>query len=172
MAWCGRKYTLRASEHFAEEVLAPLLRRMHFTSVRYTQGDREYGKDFTFSEVIPFGAMRHYGLQAKAGDITGEVNSVIDQIVGQADDAFKMPILRFIVCGAPVHFYVCGCSEWTLHRQRSGEDHQQDTSWASWVDAPSWIGSRFLNWWRDTGRPRDTNVEVALPMRVLTKKTK
>ena len=76
---------------FCEEVLAPLLRRMQFMSIRYTQGDREYGKDFTFSELTPFGAMRHYGLQAKAGDITGEVNSVIDQIVGQADDAFKMP---------------------------------------------------------------------------------
>lgn len=76
---------------FCEEVLAPLLRRMQFMSVRYTQGDREYGKDFTFSEVTPFGAMRHYGLQAKAGDITGEVNSLIDQIVGQAEDAFKMP---------------------------------------------------------------------------------
>ena len=76
---------------FCEEVLAPLLRRMRFTSIRYTQGDREYGKDFTFSEVTPFGAMRHYGLQAKAGDITGEVKSVLDQIVGQADDAFKMP---------------------------------------------------------------------------------
>ena len=76
---------------FCEEVLAPLLRRMQFVSVRYTQGDREYGKDFTFSEVTSFGTMRHYGLQAKAGDITGEVNSVIDKIVGQVDDAFKMP---------------------------------------------------------------------------------
>ncbi len=76
---------------FCEEVLAPLLRRMQFVSVRYTQGDREYGKDFTFSEITAFGTMRHYGLQAKAGDITGEVNSVIDKIVGQVDDAFKMP---------------------------------------------------------------------------------
>ena len=76
---------------FCEEVLAPLLRRMRFVSVRYTQGDREYGRDFTFSELTAFGAMRHYGLQAKAGDVTGEVNSIIDQLVGQADDAFKMP---------------------------------------------------------------------------------
>lgn len=76
---------------FCEEVLAPLLRRMNFMFVRYTQGDREYGKDFTFTEITPFGAMRHYGLQAKAGDVTGEVNSVIEQIVGQADDAFKIP---------------------------------------------------------------------------------
>lgn len=81
---------------FCEDVLAPLLRRMRFTSIRYTQGDREYGKDFTFSEVTPFGAMRHYGLQAKAGDITGEVKSVIDQIVGQADDAFKMPYYDWV----------------------------------------------------------------------------
>lgn len=76
---------------FCEEVLAPLLRRMKFLSIRYTQGAREYGRDFTFSELTPFGAMRHYGLQAKAGDVTGGVNSAIDQIVGQADDAFKMP---------------------------------------------------------------------------------
>jgi hypothetical protein len=76
---------------FCEEVLAPLLRRMQFLSVRYTQGAREYGKDFTFSELTPFGVMRHYGLQAKAGDVSGEVNSAIDELVGQADDAFKMP---------------------------------------------------------------------------------
>jgi hypothetical protein len=76
---------------FCDEVLAPLLRRMKFISVRYTQGVREYGKDSTFSELTPFGVLRHYGLQAKAGDISGEVNSAIDEIVGQADDAFKMP---------------------------------------------------------------------------------
>ena len=79
---------------FCEEVVAPLLRRMGFLSVRYTQGPREYGKDFTFSELTPFGELRHYGLQAKAGDVSGEVNSVIDQIVGQADDAFKMPYVE------------------------------------------------------------------------------
>ena len=76
---------------FCEEVLAPLLRRMGFLSIRYTQGTREHGRDFTFSELTPFGAMRHYGLQAKAGDVAGGVNSAIDQIVGQADDAFKIP---------------------------------------------------------------------------------
>ena len=76
---------------FCEEVLAPLLRRIGFLSIRYTQGIREHGRDFTFSELTSFGAMRHYGLQAKAGDVSGGVNSAIDQIVGQADDAFKMP---------------------------------------------------------------------------------
>ena len=76
---------------FCEEVLAPLLRRMGFLSVRYMHGVREYGKDFTFSELTPFGVMRHYGLQAKAGDVSGGVNSAIDELIGQADDALKMP---------------------------------------------------------------------------------
>ena len=76
---------------FCEEVLAPLLRRMKFLVVRDTHGVREYGRDFTFSELTPFGTMRHYGLQAKAGDVAGGVNSAIDEIVGQADDAFRMP---------------------------------------------------------------------------------
>ncbi|MYE50679.1 MAG: restriction endonuclease [Gammaproteobacteria bacterium] len=76
---------------FCEEVLAPLLRRMQFLSVRYTHGVREYGRDFTFSELTRFGTIRHYGLQAKAGDVSGGVNSAIDEIVGQADDAYKMP---------------------------------------------------------------------------------
>jgi hypothetical protein len=76
---------------FCTEVLSPLLRRMGFVSVRYLHGVREYGKDFTFSEVSPFSHLRHYGLQAKAGDISGEVNSAIDEIIGQAKDAFAMP---------------------------------------------------------------------------------
>ena len=48
---------------FCTEVLSPLLRRMGFVSVRYLHGVREYGKDFTFSELSPFSHLRHYGLQ-------------------------------------------------------------------------------------------------------------
>lgn len=76
---------------FCTEVLAPLLRRMGFLNVRYTHGNREYGKDFTFSELTQFGDFRHYGLQAKAGDISGGVNAEIDEIIGQIKDGFEMP---------------------------------------------------------------------------------
>ena len=78
---------------FCTEVLSPLLRRMGFVAVHYTQGAREYGKDFTFSEPTRFGHLRHYGLQAKAGDVRGSVNGDIDEIIGQLDDAFKMPYI-------------------------------------------------------------------------------
>jgi hypothetical protein len=64
---------------------------MGFLFVRYTHGKREYGKDFTFSELTPFGNYRHYGLQAKAGDVSGGVNAAIDELLGQIADAFAMP---------------------------------------------------------------------------------
>ncbi len=67
---------------FCRELLHPLLRRMGFLFVRYTHGKKEYGKDFTFSEVTPFGNHRHYGLQAKAGNIAGGVNAAIDELLG------------------------------------------------------------------------------------------
>jgi hypothetical protein len=76
---------------FCRELLLPLLRRMGFLFVRYTHGTREYGKDLTFSELTSFGDHRHYGLQAKAGDISGGVNAAADEILGQIGDAFTMP---------------------------------------------------------------------------------
>lgn len=75
---------------FCTEILFPLLRKMDFVDVRYTHGVKEFGKDFTFSEPTKYGSLRHYGLQAKAGDISGKVNAPIDEIIGQLDDAFTM----------------------------------------------------------------------------------
>ena len=89
MSW--RKEYESNESLFCTEVLSPLLRRMEFMSVRYRHGTREYGKDFTFSELTPFGQMRHYGLQAKAGNVSGEVNSDIDKLIGQIKDSFSMP---------------------------------------------------------------------------------
>ncbi len=76
---------------FCTEVLTPLLRKMRFLSVRYRGGSKEYGKDFTFSELTRFEILRHYGLQAKAGNVRGNVKSDIDEILGQLEDAFSMP---------------------------------------------------------------------------------
>lgn len=76
---------------FCREILEPLLRRMQFLAVRYTHGKKEYGKDFIFAELTPFRDIRYYGLQAKAGDVSGRVNSAVDELIGQIDDAFSMP---------------------------------------------------------------------------------
>jgi hypothetical protein len=76
---------------FCTEIIFPLLRKMGFTDVRYNHGIREYGKDFTFSELTKFGNLRHFAIQAKAGNLRGNVNSEIDEIIGQLNDAFTMP---------------------------------------------------------------------------------
>lgn len=76
---------------FCTEIIFPLLRKMDFNDVRFNHGVREYGKDFTFSEVTKFGNLRHFAIQAKAGNLRGNVNSDIDEILGQLNDAFTMP---------------------------------------------------------------------------------
>ncbi|MDP3444649.1 MAG: hypothetical protein Q8T08_17470 [Ignavibacteria bacterium] len=76
---------------FCTEIIFPLLRKMGFLDVRFSHGVKEYGKDFTFSELTKFGNLRHFALQAKAGNMRGNVNSDIDEIIGQLNDAFTMP---------------------------------------------------------------------------------
>jgi hypothetical protein len=84
---------LQDEKRYANEVLLPLYRSMGFTDVRYSHGEREFGKDITFSELDRFGVLRNYGVQVKIGDVSGEAASEIDKIVGQVDDAFSMPYI-------------------------------------------------------------------------------
>lgn len=76
---------------FCTELIFPLLRKMNFLDVRFNHGVREYGKDFTFSELTKFGNLRHFAIQVKAGNLKGSVNSEIDEIIGQLNDSFSMP---------------------------------------------------------------------------------
>ena len=76
---------------FCTDIIFPLLRKMDFIDVRFSHGIREYGKDFTFSEITKFGNLRHFAIQAKAGNLRGNVNAPIDEIIGQLNDAFTMP---------------------------------------------------------------------------------
>jgi hypothetical protein len=86
-----KKIYEKKEEPFCREVLEPLLRKLGYEYVQYTGGPREGGKDFVFSRRTRFGGFEHYGLQAKAGDMSGAVNSPIDKIVGQIEDAFSLP---------------------------------------------------------------------------------
>lgn len=76
---------------FCEDVLDKLLVKMQYKIVRYIHGGDEYGKDFIFEEDTSFLRPRYYGLQAKAGDISGRAKSKIDMILAQIDDAFAIP---------------------------------------------------------------------------------
>jgi hypothetical protein len=76
---------------FTISILVPLLRKMGFSDVRYNHGKKEYGKDIIFSRRTEFDEYEYWGVQVKFGDVLGGVNSDIDTLVGQAEDAFKMP---------------------------------------------------------------------------------
>lgn len=76
---------------FAIGILVPLFRKMGFSDVRYNHGKKEYGKDIIFSRRTEFDEYEYWGVQVKFGDVSGGINSDIDTLVGQAEDAFKMP---------------------------------------------------------------------------------
>jgi hypothetical protein len=75
---------------FTEELVIPLLNKLGFNHVRYNGGTNEFGKDIVFSETDRLSNERHYAAQVKVGNITGEVNSVVDQILGQIEDTFSI----------------------------------------------------------------------------------
>ena len=87
------KQALRSEEVFSLCVLLPLFRNMGYESVHYNHGQREFGKDIIFSEHDKLGGTRNFGVQVKLGDVSGEANSEIDKLIGQANDAFKMTYL-------------------------------------------------------------------------------
>jgi hypothetical protein len=84
---------LKEEPRFTIELLLPLFRSMRFIDVKYNHSKREFGKDVTFSEMDKFGVRRNYGVQVKAGDLSGEAGAEIDKIIAQIDDAFKIPYI-------------------------------------------------------------------------------
>ena len=76
---------------FTISVIIRLLRKLGFSNVRYSHGCREFGRDVLFARLDEFDGLEFWGAQVKHGDVSGAVGSDIDNIVGQVDDAFKMP---------------------------------------------------------------------------------
>lgn len=86
-----RKDYEKNEKKFSLEILIPLFRKMGFHNISYDHGRSEFGKDITFSEFDKFQQLKHYGVQVKAGNISGNVNSRVDEIIGQIEDAFSLP---------------------------------------------------------------------------------
>lgn len=81
----------RNEADFTVSLLIPLIRRMGFSNVRYNHGKKEYGKDIVFTRRTEFDEYEYWGVQVKFGDVSGGVRSDIDELIGQANDAFRMP---------------------------------------------------------------------------------
>lgn len=76
---------------FSLELLQPLFLKMGFEKVKYNHGNKEFGKDFILSKINEFGIEEYYGVQVKAGKISGQINSKIDELIGQCKDSFSIP---------------------------------------------------------------------------------
>ena len=79
---------------FCEDILTPLFRHMGFESVTFNHGSKEFGKDYILTEITKINTFRYYGVQVKAGNIDGGVNSQIDNIIYQIKDAFEIPFFN------------------------------------------------------------------------------
>lgn len=78
-------------KEFTLRTVLPILRKLRFQNVRYNHGKREFGRDILFARPTEFQEMEHWGAQVKFGDIAGGADGEIDTLIGQIDDAFKMP---------------------------------------------------------------------------------
>ena len=84
---------LKDERRFALNVLLPLFRSMDCNNVQFNHGPREFGKDILFSDTDKFGFRRVYGVQVKAGDVSGEAGAELDKLISQIDDALRMSYL-------------------------------------------------------------------------------
>ena len=60
---CG--YNKVCYDEFRDAFIRPLLTKMGFLTICELDGSQEFGKDFVFSELTPFGFFRHYGVVVK-----------------------------------------------------------------------------------------------------------
>ena len=78
-------------KEFTLQTVLPILRKLGFQNVKYNHGKREYGREIIFARITEFHELEYYGVQVKFGNISGGADSEIGKILGQVDDAFKMP---------------------------------------------------------------------------------
>lgn len=76
---------------FRSAFVRPLLTKMGFMSVAELDGSQEFGKDFVFSELTPFGFLRHYGVVVKHEKAIRQPSSALCQtILAQVKQAFSV----------------------------------------------------------------------------------
>lgn len=78
-------------KEFTLQTVLPIIRKLGYQNVKYNHGKREFGRDVLFARITEFQDIEFWGAQVKFGNISGGANTDIDELLGQIDDAFKMP---------------------------------------------------------------------------------
>lgn len=82
---------------FRNKFIRPLLTRLGFVSIAELHGSNEFGKDFVFSELTPFGFLRHYSAVVKhidsihQGGANLECNAILSQVRQAFSVEFELP---------------------------------------------------------------------------------
>jgi hypothetical protein len=83
------KYSNEAS--FRSDFVRPLLTKMGFLAIAELDGSQEFGKDFVFSELTPFGFFRHYGVVVKHEKAIRQTSGNLCQtVLSQVRQAFSV----------------------------------------------------------------------------------
>jgi len=76
---------------FRSTFVRPLLTRMGFIAVAEQHGQQEFGKDFVFSELTPFGFVRHYAAVVKHERKINQTATVLcNTLLAQVRQAFSV----------------------------------------------------------------------------------
>ena len=80
----------KREKEFTLNTVLPILRKIGFKNVKYTHGNKEFGRDVTFTRNTEFNDVEFWAAQVKFGDVAGAANAEIDDLLAQIDDAFKV----------------------------------------------------------------------------------
>ena len=86
---------------FCRLYLTPFFKKIGFEQVIFNHGNKEFGKDYILVTRDIFGRTEYYGVQAKAGNMSGTATSNINEIVNQINTGFNVPYR--LVNGEPVY---------------------------------------------------------------------
>ncbi len=76
---------------FCKFFLSPYFNKLGFDRVIFNHGNKEFGKDYILETTNKFSNKEYYGVQVKAGNLSGSANTNIQEIVNQIDMAFEVP---------------------------------------------------------------------------------
>lgn len=76
---------------FCKMYLTPFFKKMGFQQVIFNHGNKEFGKDYILVTNNIFDETEYYGVQAKAGNMSGSATSSISEISNQVNLAFAVP---------------------------------------------------------------------------------
>ena len=77
-------------DEFRNSFIRPLLTRLGFLAIAELDGPQEFGKDFVFSEMTPFGFVRHHGVVVKHEKKLNQPGRLCETVLSQIRQAFSV----------------------------------------------------------------------------------